>query len=68
MTRHDITMHTDGKGATRCYFSACSRPVTHYVQRLWVLPGSAPFALEASCARHRPKTTRFYNVRPIAQK
>jgi hypothetical protein len=38
----------------RCHFMNCKAPVTHTVQRLWTIPGRAPFAQQYCCDAHIP--------------
>jgi hypothetical protein len=45
-----MTKHT----TPRCHFATCKAPVTHTVQRLWTIPGRAPFALQYCCDAHIP--------------
>ena len=37
-----------------CHFMHCKAPVTHTVQRLWIIPGRSPFALQHCCNAHIP--------------
>lgn len=42
------------KTIPRCHFLNCRNAVTHTVQRLWQLPGRAPFTLQHCCDEHIP--------------
>ena len=37
----------------KCFFVACKAPVTHTVQRLWVIKGQ-PLPLLHCCDQHKP--------------
>jgi len=61
---------TQTQTAPRCPFIGCKAPVTHTVQRLWTIPGRAPFALRYCCDQHIPGSkstapTPFYRVEKI---
>ena len=44
----------------RCHFINCRAQVTHTVQRLWTIPGRAPFAQQHCCDQHIPGAKSFY--------
>lgn len=62
-----MTTHT----APRCFFTSCKTPVTHTVQRLWLI-GGKPLPMLHCCDKHIPgskaapgRLTWFYDVQPM---